>query len=337
MHSLAILGTKKPILWLYSASDSHSCSGYTWHQKTYFLAILGIKQPILWLYLASDKPFPGYTWHQTTHSLLHFSIGQCILWLYLALKNPFSGYTRHQTHTLALAILGIKKPIFWLYLASNNQFSGYAWLQTNHSLAILGIRLTHYDLCSSFNKKEEDFSSLRDYNDYLEMIETIVFNLTNGIDVESTRKMIEQYRKDNKDQIKKNLSKMSKDQEYLDQLIEQEKHDTAVRKQMIEEEAARDKAFKKKNKAALIDELMFSDLSATDIVATHRECVNQLEAASRASAPTTFSTGIKIGHHDTVLPLPGCEDNGDAYMYLPYDLNNSGPSLIDQEAIHNLG
>ncbi|XP_067681937.1 CDK-activating kinase assembly factor MAT1-like [Haliotis asinina] len=188
-----------------------------------------------------------------------------------------------------------------------------------------------------FNKKEEDFSSLRDYNDYLEMIETIVFNLTNGIDVESTRKMIEQYRKDNKDQIKKNLSKMSKDQEYLDQLIEQEKHDTAVRKQMMEEEAARDKAFKKKNKAALIDELMFSDMSATDIVATHRECVNQLEAASRAAAPTTFSTGIKIGHHDTVLPLPGCEDNGDVYVYLPYDLNNSGPSLIDQEAIHNLG
>ncbi len=35
-----------------------------------------------------------------------------------------------------------------------------------------------------------------------------VFNLTHGIEVESTRKMIDQYKKDNKDQIKKNLSKM---------------------------------------------------------------------------------------------------------------------------------
>ena len=35
-----------------------------------------------------------------------------------------------------------------------------------------------------------------------------VFNLVNGVDVDSTRKMIEQYRKENKDFIKKNQSKL---------------------------------------------------------------------------------------------------------------------------------
>ena len=35
-----------------------------------------------------------------------------------------------------------------------------------------------------------------------------VFNLSNQIDVESTRKMIDQYKKENKEQIKKNNTKV---------------------------------------------------------------------------------------------------------------------------------
>ncbi|KAL3288417.1 hypothetical protein HHI36_002863 [Cryptolaemus montrouzieri] len=39
-----------------------------------------------------------------------------------------------------------------------------------------------------FNKKEEDFNSLREYNDYLEEVETIIYNLCNNIDVTETNK-----------------------------------------------------------------------------------------------------------------------------------------------------
>lgn len=35
-----------------------------------------------------------------------------------------------------------------------------------------------------------------------------VFNLASGVEVESTRKMIEQYKKENKEFIKKNQSKL---------------------------------------------------------------------------------------------------------------------------------
>ena len=49
-------------------------------------------------------------------------------------------------------------------------------------------------ILKDFNKKEEDFTTLNEYNDYLEMIETIIFNLANGIDVEQTNKQIEKYR-----------------------------------------------------------------------------------------------------------------------------------------------
>lgn len=61
-----------------------------------------------------------------------------------------------------------------------------------------------------FNKKEEDFATLREYNDYLEEIETIIFNLVNNKDVVGTNKRIEQYKKDNKEIIMKNKAKIGK-------------------------------------------------------------------------------------------------------------------------------
>lgn len=61
-----------------------------------------------------------------------------------------------------------------------------------------------------FNKKEDDFPTLREYNDYLEEIETIIYNLTNNIDIVTTNKRIEQYKKDNKELIMKNKVKIGK-------------------------------------------------------------------------------------------------------------------------------
>ena len=62
-----------------------------------------------------------------------------------------------------------------------------------------------------FNRREEEFASLREYNDYLEFVETIIFNLSNGINVESTKKQMEDYKRQFRDQIQRNkLSKGSR-------------------------------------------------------------------------------------------------------------------------------
>ena len=55
-----------------------------------------------------------------------------------------------------------------------------------------------------FNKKEEDFDDLAEYNDYLEMVEDIVFNLANGVDTLATNKRIAEYKERNKEFINKN-------------------------------------------------------------------------------------------------------------------------------------
>ncbi len=91
----------------------------------------------------------------------------------------------------------------------------------------------------SYNKRELNFSTLKEYNDYLEKVEDIgethtylfilkcfqfltfykcfkciylflcpVFNLTNNIDVEMTKQIMEQYQRDNKDIIQRNKAKL---------------------------------------------------------------------------------------------------------------------------------
>lgn len=73
--------------------------------------------------------------------------------------------------------------------------------------------------------RQEDFPSLLEFNDYLEAMETIVFNLVNGVDLEGTKKKMEGM----KDRFKKELQKAkgarfkSKDQEFLAQVLEEER------------------------------------------------------------------------------------------------------------------
>ncbi|KAL8617325.1 hypothetical protein ACOMHN_065570 [Nucella lapillus] len=189
-----------------------------------------------------------------------------------------------------------------------------------------------------FNKKEEDFGSLHEYNDYLEMVETIVFNLASGVDVESTRKMIDQYRKENKETIKKNQSKLSRDDEYLMQMIDQQKMMADSRRQQVTEDENREKALKRKHKEALIDDLMFSDKAAMDIVATHKQTtVTPVEEQPQpGSAATVFSSGIRIGQQ-SVFDTPMETEENRAYQYSPILLDPYGPHYPDMDAIMGKG
>ncbi|XP_027149074.1 CDK-activating kinase assembly factor MAT1 [Coffea eugenioides] len=52
-----------------------------------------------------------------------------------------------------------------------------------------------------FNKREEDFPSFREYNDYLEEVEDMLVNLIEGIDVPAIEAKIAQYQRENAEQI----------------------------------------------------------------------------------------------------------------------------------------
>uniref|UniRef100_A0A8C7KCW5 MNAT1 component of CDK activating kinase n=1 Tax=Oncorhynchus kisutch TaxID=8019 RepID=A0A8C7KCW5_ONCKI len=66
------------------------------------------------------------------------------------------------------------------------------------------------EICKKVLKitRDFDFSSLREYNDYLEQVEEIVYNLTNNLEVEGTKHIMEAYQRENRDIIQKNKAKL---------------------------------------------------------------------------------------------------------------------------------
>ena len=60
---------------------------------------------------------------------------------------------------------------------------------------------TRRRLAKIFNKVEEDFPNLEQYNDYLEEVEMITFNLTQGLEVEDTERKVKAYEAANKNEI----------------------------------------------------------------------------------------------------------------------------------------
>lgn len=181
-----------------------------------------------------------------------------------------------------------------------------------------------------YNKKEEDFASLADYNDYLEEIETLVYNLSNNIDVIETNKRIELYKRDNKEQILKSKTKSGRRENELSSLLELEKQQEEERRLELAREEQETKKKKIREKEALIDELMFSEGNAKSIVESFASAIQAAKEESKnapvAPKATQFSTGIKFGQQGTqdFLPIPKI-DEGPAYVYTPVKQIIQGP------------
>ncbi|XP_038049812.1 CDK-activating kinase assembly factor MAT1-like [Patiria miniata] len=189
-------------------------------------------------------------------------------------------------------------------------------------------------ILKEFNRQEDEFTSLQEYNDYLEEVETIIFNLTNEIDMEATKKKVELYRKKNKESIMKNRSKQSSDQAYLEALIQEEKEKEEEKRQQLQFLERQTKSQKKRDKEALIDELIYSDMPAARVIASHTANVETQEApVFKLPKKMTLATGIKVGlgYQDTFLPVPKQEVV--VYQYEEEHYETYGPTAPTTEEI----
>lgn len=190
-----------------------------------------------------------------------------------------------------------------------------------------------------FNKKEEDFATLREYNDYLEEIEVIIYNLVNNIDIVNTNKKIEEYKKANKEYIMKSKGKLSREEYELEEILELEKQHneyTKVEQKQLEVEAKKKKV---REKEALIDELMFSNANAKNILETFAQSAKQVKEAEAKQIPsraTQFSSGIKFGRQSHA-PLPMTIEEGPLYVYKPQTFATDGPIPPTSEEINSEG
>ncbi|XP_040583035.1 CDK-activating kinase assembly factor MAT1 [Lepeophtheirus salmonis] len=168
-----------------------------------------------------------------------------------------------------------------------------------------------------YNKKRDDFDSLRSYNDYLESIEDIIFNLCNDIDILDTNKRINDYKEKNRDSIVRNRHKLSQESMEIQDILHFEEQHSVSKKKEIQEHEASTKLEKQRVKEQMIQELMFSETDANDIVDSFN------------SAKSKFSTGIDIKsrtiNSSGPLLLPELVPD-EPYVYSEPDIVFDGPS-----------
>uniref|UniRef100_A0A8D8YPI9 CDK-activating kinase assembly factor MAT1 n=1 Tax=Cacopsylla melanoneura TaxID=428564 RepID=A0A8D8YPI9_9HEMI len=204
-------------------------------------------------------------------------------------------------------------------------------------------------LLKEYNKVEEDFNSVAEYNDYLEEFEEIIFNLCNDIDILETNKRIDSYKKANKDNIMRNKIRQSKAERELCIIIEEEKEAEAKKRSQLYMMELASKKRKVANKEALIDELTHTTAGAKDIVSVYASRMNSddyddVDVASSSLLPLTgikagggahsqelathFSSGIRIGAGGLMglsVPAPIVQQLGPLYVYEPIVKLLDGP------------
>ncbi|KAI0273819.1 CDK-activating kinase assembly factor MAT1-domain-containing protein [Gloeopeniophorella convolvens] len=142
-------------------------------------------------------------------------------------------------------------------------------------------------IAKEFNKRREDFPDLRAYNDYLQEVEDITFNLINDIDLPETQARIAAYRKENAALTEIN---QQREEAYAQALKEQEEAERRERQLRAEElrraeEVERDA--REGERRALIDNLENSNVDAGRLVAQARA-----EALKRAAARTVAAQQV---------------------------------------------
>lgn len=174
----------------------------------------------------------------------------------------------------------------------------------------------------------------------MEEIEQIIYNLCHNIDALNTNKRIEQYKRENREIINKNKSRMGREELEIEMELEREKAEDDQRR--IERESIENDAKKKKlkEKEALIDELMFSYEDASVIQKRYADNVEKLREEEKVlpvvKKQSEFSTGVKFGQQSHFLPVPKLEE-GPLYSYNEPVVFAEGPLAPDMIGIECKG
>ena len=126
-----------------------------------------------------------------------------------------------------------------------------------------------------YNKTEEDFDSLQEYNAYLENIEEIVYKLSNNIDKEEIKKEIAQYQADHNIEILERAARESQKNENSAKFQEAQETLRQAKLQLIKDKEEEGAAEEKLRRLKLVELLQNSDVDPEELIKQHNEEMSQ--------------------------------------------------------------
>lgn len=167
-----------------------------------------------------------------------------------------------------------------------------------------------------FNRREDEFESLRAYNDYLNDVEDLTFNLIHGIKVEEMERKLGAYEQENSDVIKTNLKK----ERMTSEIEKQRQAEQMKQAQLLREAALQEDAEERQERESLRKDIinrLATERGNAAKIASEGERV--LKSVTNRRTPFATSNTIDASNGTDMFKIKGLREVIKAEPEKPYD------------------
>lgn len=196
-------------------------------------------------------------------------------------------------------------------------------------------------VAKTFNKRRDDFSSLREYNDYLEEVEDMTFNLVNGAHVAATEAKLSAYEAANRELITTNAARAAAEMQAAAAASRQELDAARVAREFAAREAEEERREAEELKKRTLDALASGSRDAAKVIAEvqlkqsgerkRRQAEAQMALRMLAEGrKEMLKSSLLAGRRGEVLdkvwdPLEGVTDQSEFYVVQEHYENGCVP------------
>lgn len=135
-----------------------------------------------------------------------------------------------------------------------------------------------------FNWREDEFETLRAWNNYLEEVENLTWNLLQGVDVRETEKKLEAYRRQHEAGIKQNAALESRETADAEAHLAAQKEHARLRREAARNEELDERREKEESKQEILDRIAHSDGADADAIVRETQKVVLKKSTARRTA-----------------------------------------------------
>lgn len=196
-------------------------------------------------------------------------------------------------------------------------------------------------IAKTFNKRRDDFDTLLDYNNYLEEVEEMTFNLVNGVDVAKTEAKLQTYELANKDLINTNAARAAAEMQAFAQATEAEKEQHKMARELAVREMEEERREQEEVKKITLNALATGDKNAVKIIQDvqlkrsserkRRQAEEALRMKAVAEGRSLLKSSLLAGTRRKDVeegpfdPLDGLDDTSELYVVQDHYENRCAP------------
>lgn len=196
-------------------------------------------------------------------------------------------------------------------------------------------------IAKTFNKRRDDFDTLLEYNNYLEEVEEMTFNLVNGVDVAKTEAKLQTYELANKDLINTNAARAAAEMQAFAQATEAEREQHKLARELAAREMEEERREQEEVKKITLNALATGDKNAVKIIQDvqlkrsserkRRQAEEALRMKAVAEGRSLLKSSLLAGTRRKDVedgpfdPLDGLDDKSELYVVQDYYENTYVP------------